>query len=131
MLIYTFLPASVANNIMMNLSEGPNIITKREGDVVTIIIIIVIISIVIIHVITFMQGIYNYIPETNHVSRVHRVAAVLYLEFVLLVMLFPMFNMFCTLHQHFPQFVCSAQYGCFLRLLNFVLPLYVAQVLSE
>jgi hypothetical protein len=32
---------------------------------------------IIILVITFMQGIYNYIPETNHVSRVYSVAAVL------------------------------------------------------
>jgi len=39
-------------------------------------------------VITFMQGIYNYILETNHVSRVYSVTAVLYLQFVLHVMLF-------------------------------------------
>jgi len=37
-----------------------------------------------------MQGIYNYILETNYVSRVHSVAAVLYLQFVLYVMLFHM-----------------------------------------
>jgi len=36
--------------------------------------------IIIIFVITFMQGIYYYIPETNHVSRVHSVVAVLYLQ---------------------------------------------------
>jgi hypothetical protein len=29
-----------------------------------------------------MQGINNYIPETNHVSRVYCVAAVLYLQFM-------------------------------------------------
>ena len=64
-------------------------------------IIIIIIIIIIILVITFMQGIYNYIPvkylltyllhgvpETNHVSRVYSVAAVLYLQSVLHVMLF-------------------------------------------
>jgi hypothetical protein len=28
-------------------------------------------------VVTFMQGIYNYIPETNNVSRVYNVAAIL------------------------------------------------------
>ena len=39
-----------------------------------------------------MQGSYNYIHETNHVSRVHSVAAVLYLQSVLHVMLFPMIN---------------------------------------
>jgi hypothetical protein len=30
-----------------------------------------------------MQVTYNYIPETNHISRVYSVAAVLYLQFVL------------------------------------------------
>jgi len=55
---------------------------------IIIIIVVIIIIIIIILVITFMQGIYNYIPETNHVFRVHSVAAVLYLQFVLHVMLF-------------------------------------------
>jgi len=49
---------------------------------------LIIIIIIIIHVITFMQGIYNHIPEINHVYRVYSVAAVLYLQFVLHVMLF-------------------------------------------
>ena len=44
--------------------------------------------IVIIFVIIFMQGTFNYIPETNHVSRVYSVAAVLNLQFVLQVILF-------------------------------------------
>jgi len=35
-----------------------------------------------------MQSIYSYILETNHVSRVYCVAAVLYLQFVLREMLF-------------------------------------------
>ena len=43
--------------------------------------------ITVILVITFMQGINNYILETNHVSRVYSVAAVLYLQFVLHVLL--------------------------------------------
>jgi len=51
------------------------------------IIIIIIIIVIIIFVIS-VQGIYNYIPETNHVSRVYSVAAVLYLQSVLHVMLF-------------------------------------------
>ena len=55
-----------------------------------------IIIIIIIVFITLMQGIYNYIPETNHVSRVHSVASALYLQFVLHVMLFHIRNMFCT-----------------------------------
>jgi hypothetical protein len=44
--------------------------------------------IIITLVITFMQAIYNRIPETNYVCRVYSVPAVLYLQFVLLVMLF-------------------------------------------
>jgi hypothetical protein len=35
----------------------------------------------------YHQGIYNYIPEAKHVSRVCSVAGVLYLQFVLHVML--------------------------------------------
>jgi len=39
-----------------------------------------------------MKGIYNYTTATNHVTRVYRVASVLYLQFMLRVMVF------CTLH---------------------------------
>ena len=39
-----------------------------------------------------MQGIYNYIPETNYVYSVYSVAAVLYVQFVLHVILLPMLN---------------------------------------
>ena len=57
-----------------------------------------IIIIIIILIITFMQGVYNYVypPETNRVSRVDSVAAVLYLQFVLHAKLFRPWNMFCT-----------------------------------
>jgi hypothetical protein len=34
-------------------------------------------------VFTLLQGIYNYIPKTNHVFRVYSVATVLYLPFML------------------------------------------------
>ena len=50
--------------------------------------VIAVIIIIIIVVITFMQGIHNYIPETNHVYRVCNVAAVLYLQFLLHIKLF-------------------------------------------
>jgi len=58
-----------------------------------IVIIIIIITIIFI---TFMQGIYNYMPETNHISRVYSVAAILYLQFVLHVILFRLLNIFYT-----------------------------------
>ena len=41
---------------------------------------------------TFTQGIYNYIPETNHVCRVYTVAAILWLQFMVHVLLVPMLN---------------------------------------
>jgi hypothetical protein len=44
-------------------------------DYIIITIIIIIICCCCYCVITFMQGIYNYMPETNYVSRVHSVAA--------------------------------------------------------
>jgi hypothetical protein len=43
-------------------------------------------------VVTFMQSIYNYIHETNHVNMVYLAAAVLCLKFVINVMLFAMIN---------------------------------------
>jgi hypothetical protein len=49
-------------------------------------------DITIITLITIMQGVYNYTPETHHVGSVHSVAAVLYLQSLLHVMLLPMLN---------------------------------------
>ena len=88
-------------------------------------------GVIIIPVITFMHGIYNYIPEKNHVPTVYSVAAVLYLQSVLHVMLFRPWNMFCTLTSALPANVCNVQYGCFLQFLNFALSQYISQVLFE
>jgi hypothetical protein len=46
-------------------------------------------SAIIILGISFMHGIYTYIPERKHVPREHRVAAILVLLFVLLISLVP------------------------------------------
>jgi hypothetical protein len=43
----------------------------------THVIIIISITTTTIIIISFMQGIYTYIPETNHVSREYSVAAIL------------------------------------------------------
>ena len=45
--------------------------------IIIIIIIIIVVVVVIILGISFMQGIYTYIPETNHVPREHCVATIL------------------------------------------------------
>jgi hypothetical protein len=45
---------------------------------------------ILLYIITFMKGIENYTPEANHMSRMHNVAALLWLQFMINVMLFPM-----------------------------------------
>ena len=59
-----------------------------------------------------MQRIYSYIPETNHISRLYNVAAVLCVQFVLHVMLFRVLNTLCTFTLALPAVcVCSDQCG--------------------
>ena len=69
-----------------------------------------------------MQCIYNYISETNRVSRVCSVPAVLYLQFVLLVTLFCILNTYWTFtlvlsEVHNKAFSCSLLVLCFPSLL--------------
>jgi hypothetical protein len=45
-----------------------------------------------------MQGIYTYIPETNHVSRVYSVAAILRVLLMVHIMLSSILNSFVRLH---------------------------------
>ena len=66
---------------------------------------IIIIVIIIIPVIPSTHGIYSYVPQTNSVSTVYSVAAVLYVQSLLHVMLFGMLNMFCTFTSALPT-VC-------------------------
>jgi len=63
------------------------LIRIRFAPIVNIIIIIVIIIIIIIIIISYMQGIYTYIPETNYVPREYGVAAILFLLFMALISL--------------------------------------------
>ena len=60
------------------------------------VVVVVFRRIIIITFITFIQSTYNYIPESKNVSRVHSVAAVVYLQFMLHKTLFRTFSAFCT-----------------------------------
>ena len=51
------------------------------------------IIIVIIIIISFMQGIYTYIPETNYVPMEYSVAAILLLLFMVLISLVSVLNL--------------------------------------
>ena len=55
--------------------------------------IIIIIIIIIIITITFMQGIYTYIPEKNYVPREYNVAAILLLLLMVLISLVSVLNL--------------------------------------
>jgi hypothetical protein len=49
----------------------------------------IIITILIIIVISFMQDVYTYIPETNHVPREYSIAVILFLLFMVPISLVP------------------------------------------
>ena len=53
----------------------------------------IIITIIIIIIISFMQGIYTYIPETNYAPREYSIAAVLLLLFMVLISLVSVLNL--------------------------------------
>ena len=55
--------------------------------------IIIVIIIIIIIIISFMQGIYTYIPETNCVRREYSVAAILLLLYMVLISLVSVLNL--------------------------------------
>jgi hypothetical protein len=50
------------------------------------------------YMISFTQGIHTYIPETNHVSRVHSVAAILRVLLMVHITLSSILNSFVLLH---------------------------------
>ena len=78
-----------------------------------------------------MQGIYTYIPKTNYVPGEYCVAAVLLLLFIVLISSVSVFNLLYFYISTFRKNVCSAQYGCFLQFLDFMISRYVAHVFSE
>jgi hypothetical protein len=85
-----------------------------EIKIVTIIIIITIIIIVVI-IIPFTQGIHTYIPETNHVARVHSTAAIPRVLLMVHITLSAILKPFCASTLALPAVcVCCAQYSCFL-----------------
>ena len=55
-----------------------------------------IIIIIIIIISPFMQGIYNYIPDTNHVCRVYNVQYIFCLQFIIHISLMSCFQVCCS-----------------------------------
>ena len=72
-------------------------------------------TVVVITTTTSVHSIYNYIPETNPVSRVYSVASVLQLQFIVHVMLFPM----CAVPSM--AVICSSGFCAFLLCFSSIL----------
>ena len=79
-----------------------------------IIIIIITIIIIIIIIISFMQGIYIYIPETKYVPKEYSVAAILLFLFMVLISLVPVLNLLYFYISTFRNMCAVPKYGCFL-----------------
>jgi hypothetical protein len=90
--------------------------------IIVIVIIIIVVVVVVIgggkDTISFMQGIYTYIPETNHVPKEYNVAAILSLLFMVPISLAPALAL-----MYFLKYVRSAQYSSFLSFLNPAAPI--------
>ena len=65
---------------------------------ILLLLLLLLIIIIIIIIISFMQGIYTYIPETNYVPREYSVAAILLLLFMVLISLVSVLNLNVLLH---------------------------------
>jgi uncharacterized BrkB/YihY/UPF0761 family membrane protein len=86
------------------------IVTECLGlSVVVVVVVVVVVIIIIISsssissssiIISFMQSIYTYIPETNYVPREYSVAAILLLLFMVLISLVSVLNHHHHHHHH-------------------------------
>ena len=62
-------------------------------DTAFVVVVVVVVIIIIIIIISFMQGIYTYIPETDYVPREYSVAAIMWLLFMVLISLVSVLNL--------------------------------------
>ena len=81
------------------------------------IIVIIIINIIII---SFMQGIYTYIPETNCVPREYSVAAILLLLFMVLISLVSVLNLLYFYISTFRSMCTVSNMAVFVEFLDFM-----------
>jgi len=91
------------------------------------------IMIIIIIIISFMQGIYTYIPETNYFPRDYSVAAILLLQLMVLISLVSVLNLLFFYISTFRSMCAVPNMAVFwssltscLLLLLLLLPVYVS-----
>ena len=86
-----FLPQTILRWSYRLSTAVPRVVNFQNCAILYFIIIIIIIIISII--ISFMQGIYTHIPETNYIPREYGVAAILLLLFMVLISLVSVLNL--------------------------------------
>jgi len=94
-------------------------------------IIIIIIIIVIIIIISFMQGIYTYIPDTNYFPREYNVAAILLLLFMVFKSLVSVLNLLYFYISTFRSMCAVPNMDVFWSSLTSCFFWYVAYVFSK
>ena len=78
--------------LLLNQRWSPPLVQEIIIIIIIIVVVVVIVIIIIIIIISFMQGIYTYIPETNYVPREYSIAAILLL-FMVLILLVSVLNL--------------------------------------
>jgi len=81
--------------------------------------------------ISFMQGIYTYIPETKYVPREFSVAPILLLLFMVLISLVSVLNLLYFYISTFRSMCAVPNMAVSLEFLDFVLSWYTAHIFSE
>jgi predicted metallopeptidase len=66
----------------------------------------------LLFVMAFRESVYNYVHETNYVSRIYSVAAILWLQFMVYVMVFPLFDVLYFYISNFLSAVLSMAVFC-------------------
>src|SRR5215510_2890780 len=95
-----------------------------------IIIIIIIIIIIGKDTISFMQGIYTYIPQTNPVPKRYNITAILSLLFMVPISLAAVLALMYFYISTFRSMCAVPQYGSFRYFPNFMVSRYGAHVFS-
>jgi len=87
----------------------------------------------LLSLLSHLAGYLNYVPGMNYTARIHKFAAVPYLQFLIHVMLFRTWNIFCTFTLKLTVICvqCPIWLFFFLHFLNLVFSSNVARVLSE
>jgi hypothetical protein len=100
--IYNYIPETNHMSRVYSVSASPRLLfivrITLSSVLNSFVLLLIIITIIIITIISFMQGIHTYIPETNHVSRVYSVAAIPRILLMVYITLSAIFNSFVLLH---------------------------------